>query len=79
MVQDLKDKDPGQWYKAVKRRTLSDGHSEEIKVDQITHPKDQQQCDVIADELKTIYKAYIRKFLEKSAIVWHSSLTEENI
>ena len=31
----------------------------------------------IAD-LKTIYKSYIRSILEQSAVVWHSSLTEEN-
>ena len=31
-----------------------------------------------ADELKDIYILYIRSILEKSATVWHSSLTEEN-
>ena len=30
-------------------------------------------------DLKTIYITYIRSILEQSAIVWHSSLTEENI
>ena len=29
-------------------------------------------------DLKTIYKTYIRSVLEQSAVVWHSSLTEEN-
>ena len=29
-------------------------------------------------DLKTIYKLYIRSILEQSAVVWHSSLTEEN-
>ena len=29
-------------------------------------------------DLKTIYKSYIRSVLEQSAVVWHSSLTEEN-
>ena len=29
-------------------------------------------------DLKTIYITYIRSILEQSAIVWHSSLTEEN-
>ena len=63
----------------MKRRTSTDGSSEEIKVDQINQLTYQQQCDVIADELKTIYITYIRSILEESAIVWHSSLTEENI
>ena len=31
------------------------------------------------NDLKTIYISYIRSVLEQSAVVWHSSLTEENI
>ena len=30
------------------------------------------------NDLKTIYKTSIRPVLEQSAVVWHSSLTEEN-
>ena len=30
------------------------------------------------NDLKTIYKTFIRPVLEQSAVVWHSSLTEEN-
>ena len=58
MVHDLKDKDPGQWYKAVKRMMSTDGHSEEIKVDKINHLTDQQQCDVIADDFSEIPNQY---------------------
>ena len=31
------------------------------------------------DDLKNIYFLYVRSQLEQSAVVWHSSLTEENI
>ena len=31
------------------------------------------------DELKDVYFLFVRSFLEPSATVWHSSLTEENI
>ena len=31
-----------------------------------------------ASYLKTIYISYIRSVLEQSAVVWHSSLTQEN-
>ena len=31
------------------------------------------------DHLKTIYILYIRSVLEQSAVVWHSSLTQQNI
>ena len=31
------------------------------------------------DELKNIYFLYIRSLLEQSAVVWHSSLTQENV
>ena len=30
------------------------------------------------DDLKTIYISYVRSVLEQNAVVWHSSLTEEN-
>ena len=30
------------------------------------------------EDLKTIYILYVRSILEQSAVVWHSSLTEEN-
>ena len=31
------------------------------------------------DDLKNIYIAYIRSILEQSAVVWHASLTAQNI
>ena len=31
------------------------------------------------DELKNVYILFIRSLLEQSAVVWHSSLTQENI
>ena len=31
------------------------------------------------EDLKTIYIAYIRSILEQSAVVWHASLTLQNI
>ena len=34
---------------------------------------------VLAQNLTDIYIAYIRSVLEQSAVVWHSSLTHENI
>ena len=34
--------------------------------------------DASEKELKLIYFAYVRCQIEKSATVWHSSLTEEN-
>ena len=34
--------------------------------------------DTGTEDLKTIYFLYIRSFLEHSATVWHSSLTEGN-
>ena len=32
-----------------------------------------------ADELKNVYILFIRSLLEQSAVVWHGSLTQENI
>ena len=31
------------------------------------------------DDMKTLYIAYVRSHLEQSAVVWHSSLTNQNI
>jgi hypothetical protein len=37
------------------------------------------EFESLMNDLKTIYISYIRSVLEQSAIVWHTSLTEENI
>ena len=31
------------------------------------------------EDLKTIYISYVRSILEQSSVIWHSSLTTENI
>ena len=36
------------------------------------------EYDVPIEDLVLIYILYIRSVLEQSAVVWHSSLTEEN-
>ena len=33
----------------------------------------------LTDDLKNIYIAYIRSIFEQSAVVWHASLTAQNI
>ena len=44
-----------------------------------TYKRTRRLLDHRAELVKTIYITYIRSILEQSAIVWHSSLTEENI
>ena len=54
MVSDLKDKDTGQWYKAVKRMTSYENKQEDITVERINHLSDKEQCELIADEFSEI-------------------------
>ena len=58
MVSDLKDKDTGQWYKAVKRMTSYENKQEDIAVERINHLSDKEQCELIADEFSEIPSQY---------------------
>ena len=58
MVSDLKDKDTGQWYKAVKRMTSYESKPEQIIVDNINHLSDREQCELIADEFAEVPNQY---------------------
>ena len=67
MVSDLKDKDTGQWYKAVKRMTSYENKQEDITVERINHLSDKDQCELIADEFSEIPSQYSP--LHREAIV----------
>ena len=41
-------------------------------------PIKQSKCYPPIEDMKTIYVLYIRSILEQSAVIWHSSLTEDN-
>ena len=58
MVEDLKVKNPGQWYSAVKRMASYDNKAEQICVDEVSHLSDQAQCEHIADEFSEVPNNY---------------------
>ena len=57
-ISDLKSKNPGQWYSALKRITSRDQLNPEIIVDEISHLSDQQQAEAIADQFSSIPNQY---------------------
>ena len=57
-VSDLKQKNPGQWYSALKRITSNDQMTQQINIDEISHLDDQQQAEVIADKFCSIPNEY---------------------
>ena len=58
MVEDLKIKNPSQWYSAVKRMTSYENKAEQIQVEEISHLSDQAQCELIADEFSEVPNLY---------------------
>ena len=54
IVSDLKQKNPNQWYSAVKRMASYDNKAQEIIVDDINHLSNQEQCEIIADEFSKV-------------------------
>ena len=53
-MSDLRQKNPNQWYSAVKRMALYDNKAEEIIVDDISHHSNQKRCELIADEFSQV-------------------------
>ena len=53
-VEDLKTKNPGQWYSCLKKMTSHDQQGEEINIDEIRHLPDQEQAEKIADNFTSI-------------------------
>ena len=58
MVLDLKEKNPKQWYSAVKRMAAYDNKPEKLIVDEISHLTDMEQCELIADDFSAIPNTY---------------------
>ena len=58
MVADLKTKNPGQWYSAVKRMTNYENKPEKLLVDEISNLSDKEQCELIADDFSEIPNSY---------------------
>ena len=57
-VEDLKTKNPGQWYSCLKRMTSSDQKGEQINIDEISHLPNQVQAEMIADKFTSIPNEY---------------------
>ena len=53
-MEDLKTKNPGQWYSSLKKITSHDQQGEEINIDEIRHLSDQEQAEKIADRFTSI-------------------------
>ena len=53
-VEDLKTKNPGQWYSCLKRITSYDQKDGQINIDEISHLSDQDQAEKIADKFTSI-------------------------
>ena len=58
MVSDLKEKNPKQWYSAVKRMTSYENKTEQLIVDEISHLTDQEQCELIADDFSAVPNSF---------------------
>ena len=48
-VADLKIKNPSQWYSSLKRITSDDQTKQQVNIEEINHPSDQAQAELIAD------------------------------
>ena len=57
-ITDLKQKNPGQWYSALKRMTAGDQLTEEVIVEEINHLDNQEQAESIADSFSAIPNLY---------------------
>ena len=57
-VADLKKKNPGQWYSALKRITSTDQMSQQVNIEEISHLSDQEQAEIIADKFSSIQNEY---------------------
>ena len=56
---ELKLKQPGQWYSALKKITSFDQQkTEQTNVDEISHLPDQQQAEIIAERFASIQNEY---------------------
>ena len=53
-VEDLKTKNPGQWYSCLKKITSYDQKGDRITIDEISHLSDQNQAEKIADKFTSI-------------------------
>ena len=58
MVSDLKEKNPKQWYSAVKRMTSYENKTDQLIVDEISHLTDQEQCELIADDFSAVPNSF---------------------
>ena len=59
MVEQLKDKNPSQWYTQLKRMSSYDqGRSDQITVDEIDHLSDRDQAEAIADHFASVSQEY---------------------
>ena len=57
MASDLQEKDPKKWYSVLKRFTTQEKEGE-IKIAEIEHLSNQEQCELIADELAKVPNEY---------------------
>ena len=57
MVADLKEKNPHQWYTAIKRLT-SNENDQELKIEEINNMSDLEQCGLLADVFSEISNKY---------------------
>ena len=53
-IDDLKTRNPGQWYSCLKRITAYDQKGAQINIDEISHLSDQDQAEKIADKFTSI-------------------------
>ena len=73
MVNDLKDKNPNQWYSAVKRMAAYESKPEKIIVDEVSHLSDQEQCERIADEFSEVPNLFSPLHTEDIAVPYFSA------
>ena len=82
IVQDLKEKNPGQWYSTLKKITSYENKYDLPKVEEINHLNDDQQCERIADEFSYVQNQYnelhkddiqIPDFSENEIPIFHPS------
>ena len=58
MVADLKEKNPGQWYSALKRLSSHDQIENEVQIDEISHLSNKEQAEKILEKFIAIPNEY---------------------
>ena len=71
-IADLKLKNPGQWYSALKRITSNDQISQQVNIDEISHLPDQEQAEIIANKFSSIQNEYEQLRKEDITVPEHS-------